>query len=264
MPGESAADFYDALAPMFDVMTDWDARLAVEAPFLRAVLPEKGPRRVLDAACGSGGHALALARWGYETVGADISAAMVQVARGKAVASGQDVPFFVAGLADLPRQFPGETFDAVLCLGNTLPHLLTQDALVAALAGMARVLRPGGLLVLQQLNYDLRWQRRPRFFSAQGGILEGQEVLVWRFADYDEPGGQIIFNIALFRKGTAGWDVQVHSTPQRPLRHADLRAALHSSGFRDVRSYAHLGWPAPPFEVNASGDLVVVASKPAA
>ncbi len=56
--------FYDALAPMFDVMTDWDARLAAEGPFLRAQLDAVGARRVLDAACGSGGHALWLAQQG--------------------------------------------------------------------------------------------------------------------------------------------------------------------------------------------------------
>ena len=31
---DNPTDFYDALAPMFDVMTDWDARLASEGPFL--------------------------------------------------------------------------------------------------------------------------------------------------------------------------------------------------------------------------------------
>ena len=35
---ERPTDFYDALAPMFDVMTDWDARLAAEGPFLKSVL----------------------------------------------------------------------------------------------------------------------------------------------------------------------------------------------------------------------------------
>ena len=61
---QAATDFYDALAPMFDVMTDWNARLDAEGPFLKAMLEEAGAQSVLDAACGSGGHALALAQWG--------------------------------------------------------------------------------------------------------------------------------------------------------------------------------------------------------
>ena len=53
---DNPTDFYDALAPMFDVMTDWTARLSAEGPFLKSVLDGSGARRVLDAACGSGGH----------------------------------------------------------------------------------------------------------------------------------------------------------------------------------------------------------------
>ncbi len=275
----TTTNFYDALAPMFDVMTDWDARLAAEGPFLHAVLDEVGARNVLDAACGSGGHALWLARQGYRVVGADISPAMIQLAQQKAAAAGLDVPFVVTDLADLPPHPPslrrkgesnapplrgeglGEGFDAVLCLGNSLPHLLTQEELIAALRGMARLLRPDGLLVLQNLNYDLRWQRQPRWFAAQGGMLDGQEVLVWRFADYDVPAVRIAFHIALFRKDATGWRVEVHTTPQRPLFQADLAAALAEAGFTAVRWYGRMAWPAEPFEVERSPDLVAVARK---
>ncbi len=257
----SSDEFYDALAPMFDVMTDWEARLAAEGPFLRAALEEVQAARVLDAACGSGGHALTLTAWGYEVSGTDVSPVMVQMAQEKARAAGLTVPFAVAGLTEL-ADIPGlGTFDAVLCLGNSLPHLLTQTELVAALRAVAAVLEPGGVFVTQNLNYDLRWQRQPRWFAAQGGTLDGQEVLVWRFADYDVPAGQIAFHIALFRKGEAGWQVQVHTTPQRPLFQADLLAALAEAGFGEVRTYAGMTASPAPFDPSSSGDLVVVARK---
>ncbi len=113
---------------MFDVMTDWDARLAAEGPFLAAVLSEAGVRTVLDAACGSGGHALWLAQHGYRVAGADVSPVMIDLARRKAADAGLDIPFSVADLTNLqPANLPPSTaFDAVLCLGNSLPHLLTQ------------------------------------------------------------------------------------------------------------------------------------------
>ena len=262
---DNPTDFYDALAPMFDVMTDWDARLASEGPFLKSILQEAGARRVLDAACGSGGHALWLARQGYEVAGADVSPVMVALAREKAAAADLDVPFAVAALSAL--QLPASSFqppvpyDAVLCLGNSLPHLLTQDDLVAALRGMAGVLRTGGALVLQNLNYDLRWQKQPRWFMAQGGVLDGQEVLVWRFADYDAPAGRIAFHIALFRKDPPNWQVEVHTTPHRPLFLADLLAALTEAGFSEPRTYGRMSLTEEPFDVSRSGDLVVVAKK---
>jgi len=274
LPGDGTTDFYDALAPMFDVMTDWQARLAAEGPFLRAVLEEAAAVRVLDAACGSGGHTLALAGWGYRAAGADASPGMIALARAKAAAAGQDVPFEVADLAGLPAQFlhanrtapergEGEEapFDAVLCLGNSLPHLLDHSALVEALRGMAGVLKPGGLFVTQNLNYDLRWKTQPRFFAAQGGELDGQNVLVWRFADYDLAAGRIAFNIALFRKNASGWEVRVHTTPQRPLFRADLHAALSEAGFAEIRDFGRMAAPFEPFDPDKSGDLVVTARK---
>jgi glycine/sarcosine N-methyltransferase len=266
---EAATGFYDALAPMFDVMTDWEARLASEGPFLQETLRRSGAVRVLDAACGSGGHALALARWGYDVTGADASPVMVDLARQKAAEAGLAVPFVVsdlAGLAGTTFRASALRFDAVLCLGNSLPHLLTQADLVAALRGMAAVLRPGGLFLTQNLNYDLRWVRQPRFFAAQGGVLDGREVLVWRFADYDPEAGRIAFHVALFRKGGGSaavrdWDVEVHTTPQRPLFRADLLCGLAEAGFTDVCCYARMALPFESFDPGGSGDLVLEARK---
>jgi glycine/sarcosine N-methyltransferase len=262
-PRDEATAFYDALAPMFDVMTDWEARLSSEGPFLREVLGGSGAVRVLDAACGSGGHALALARWGYDVAGADASPAMIALAQQKAAQAGLDMPFVVSDLAGLGGATTlGRPYDAVLCLGNSLPHLLTQANLVAALRGMAGVLRPGGLFITQNLNYDLRWIRQPRFFGAQGGVLDGREVLVWRFADYDQAAGRIAFHIALFRKregAVRDWDVQVHTTAQRPLFRADLLSALADAGFAQVSTFGRMALPLQPFDAEQSGDLVVIA-----
>ncbi len=256
-PEESTA-FYDALAPLFDVMTDWEARLASEGPFLREQLETIAARRVLDVACGSGGHALWLARQGYEVMGVDASPAMIALARQKATAAGLPVSFAVADLADLPTT---ARFDAVLCLGNSLPHLLTAEALLLALQQMAAALRSGGLLLLQNLNYDLRWRQQPRWFAAQGGELDGQSVLVWRFADYDMPTGRILFHIALFRQHAQRWEVEVHTTPQRPLFRADLEAAVAAAGFAQIQTFGRMALPLEPFDAERSGDLIVTAQR---
>jgi SAM-dependent methyltransferase len=260
-----STDFYDALAPMFDVMTDWDARLAAEGPFLLESLEKIGARRVLDAACGSGGHALWLAGRGYDASGADSSLVMIEMARRKAAQAGVAVRFETADLSGLAAAFDDVApFDAVLCLGNSLPHLLSQEALVGALRAMAGVLRPGGLLLLQNLNYDLRWQRQPRWFAAQGGTLDGVEVLVWRFADYLPEEERIAFHIALFRRRAGrDWQPEVHTAPQRPLFQRDLNAALDAAGFTQVEAFERMALPLEPFDPEESGDLVVTARRAA-
>jgi SAM-dependent methyltransferase len=254
-----ATVFYDRLAPLFDVMTDWAGRLEFEGPFLRRLLEQARAHTVLDAACGSGGHALALAQWGYRVVGADISPAMIALAREK-VARLDNPTFHVAGLGALAYRFP--PFDAVLCLGNSLPHLLTETELHLALADLSSSLRPGGLLVLHNLNYDRRWRTRPRWFAVNAGAHQGRQALVWRLADYvDTPQPRIDFHIALFTEQEKGeWTVEVHSTPQRPLFYADLARLLPAVGLTEIAYYGDLS--GAPFDPKESPDLVVVARRP--
>ncbi|MBN1422568.1 MAG: class I SAM-dependent methyltransferase [Planctomycetes bacterium] len=255
-----ASDFYDRLARFHDVLTNWPRRLAVEEPFWRRLFDRHRVRAILDAACGTGGHVIGFARWGCDVAGADLSARMIAIAAERAAAAGLDLRFIRAGFADLPQHF-GPTFDAVLCVGNSLPHVLSDADLSAALAGMGGVLRPEGILIIQHLNYDLRWRVRPRFFPLRSGIAGGREALVWRMADYiDADPPSILFHTALFEKGEGGaWTVEVNSTPQRPYFRATLAAALGAAGFEIVDACGSFGGDA--FDPDASKDLIVIARR---
>jgi SAM-dependent methyltransferase len=252
----SSNEFYDRLARVFDVMTDWQKRLDLEMPFLQRTLDQNGARSILDTACGTGWHAVALAQKGYQAAGCDASPVMIERARANAAQAGVKVRFEVADFGRL-GEFSG-TFDAVLCLGNSLPHLLSQEALVEALQQMRGKLRAGGVLILHNLNYDMRVVKKPRFFSANGN----EEALVWRFSDY---GPELItFHTALFERKAEGdrpkavsWSVQVNSTLHRPLLQRDLDLALGQAGFGELRHFG--GLDGSPFDPEKSGDLVIVA-----
>lgn len=241
-------EFYNHLAAAFDVMTDWQARLNYELPFLLARLQSHQARTVLDAACGTGWHAIALAQRGYIVTGCDASPAMIERARSNAAQARVEVTFCIADLTHLEL---ADRFDAVLCLGNSLPHLLSQTVLIQALRQMRAQLNPGGVLVLHNLNYDLRLKTQPRFFTANGNA----DTLVWRLADY---GAEFItFHTALFERSASGWSVQVNSTLQRPLLKNDLDDALTHAGFVNVRHFGGLDGSA--FDADTSADLVIVA-----
>ena len=249
-------EFYDRLARLFDVMTDWQKRLTLELPFLQRNLDQQGVRSVLDTACGTGWHAIALAQKGYTAAGCDASPQMIEQARANADKAQVKVRFEVADFNQL-NYFTG-TFKAVLCLGNSLPHLLSQETLVEALRQMRGKLEKGGVLILHNLNYDLRMEKKPRFFSANGN----DKALVWRFADY---GPEFItFHTALFERKMEGanqesvsWWVQVNSTLQRPLLQRDADEALDQAGFGNLQHFG--GLDGCPFEKDKSGDLVIVA-----
>jgi len=123
---------YDDLSVDYDRFVNWEARLAAELSFIEEQLQAVDAHGLQDAACGTGMHAIALAREGYEVTGTDLSAGMIERARVNAAKAGATVRFEVAGFTQLALHFlpPGAgeeqgDFDALLCLGNSLPHLLT-------------------------------------------------------------------------------------------------------------------------------------------
>lgn len=99
------------------------------------------PSSVLDAGCGTGRVALELARRGVEAVGVDVDPSMLATARQR----GPELRFEEADLAD-PGFDLGRTFDVVVMAGN-VPLFTPPGTQAAVVAGCARHVTPGGLLV---------------------------------------------------------------------------------------------------------------------
>jgi SAM-dependent methyltransferase len=109
-----------------------------------------GPgRRVLDVASGVGQDAIALQALGAQVVGAEPSRRMIGLAELQAAKTEGPLPHWVRCWSDgLP--FADGAFDAALCKG-ALDHF---DRPELAIAEMARVVRPGGRVVLAIANFD--------------------------------------------------------------------------------------------------------------
>jgi len=100
------------------------------------------PGMALDAACGTGRHARRLAELGNQVVGVDGSPEMLEKAR----ASLPHAVFHEGDLASLPLE--SASFDLVVC-SLALEHVAD---LIAGIAELSRVLRPGGRMVLSDLH----------------------------------------------------------------------------------------------------------------
>ena len=247
---------YDAFSDDYDRFVNWEGRLSAEMPFIEEQLASVGARNVLDTACGTGMHALALAERGFAVTGADLSKGMVQRAGANAASRGQDVRFIVAGFGDLAERVGGK-FDALLCLGNSLPHILTREGLSAALADFAQVLRPGGLLLIQNRNFDMVLRQRERWMSPQAHQEPGQEWIFVRFYDFDADD-LLTFNVmTLYRKDSGSWQQFATATRLWPLRRDALMAALEAKSFCDIRCLGDM--TGTPFDPTTSGNLIVTA-----
>lgn len=132
----------------------------VEEPAVRGLLAGLPPGRVLDAACGTGRHSLWLAAQGHAVVGVDVSPDMLARARAK-LPAGQ---FEHGELTALP--LADASVDAALC-ALALVHVADMRP---ALAELARVVRPGGRVVISDVHpflVALGWQAQ--FRTAAGG-----------------------------------------------------------------------------------------------
>lgn len=125
----------DSYQQRFDALSAQGVDVHGEADFVCAFQP----RSVLDAGCGTGRVALELARRGIAAVGVDTDASMLATAR----RLGPDIPWIAADLTDLAL---GRVFDVVVMAGN-VPLFTPAGTEAALVAGCARHVAPGGLLI---------------------------------------------------------------------------------------------------------------------
>ncbi len=115
--------------------------------FDRYVTP---PARILDAGCGVGRYTIPLAMREYEVMGVDISRFAITELDTARLRRNMQIGLAAADVCHLP--FRDNTFDAVVAFG-VLQHLLEEER-SAVLSEFARVLVPGGTLVIEVLGRE--------------------------------------------------------------------------------------------------------------
>ncbi|MHB1166967.1 MAG: class I SAM-dependent methyltransferase [Carboxydocellales bacterium] len=240
----------------YEQMINWDKRLEREAPVFQKLFADQVVRRVLDLGCGPGNHAVMFASWGLEVVGIDPSGAMVERAKAKTKQAGVKAEFLVGDFLNFTELVQG-TFDVVVILGNSLPHLLKVEELEKCLQGINQVLTVGGTLVIQNRNYDKVLAEQERFMPLNTWSHEGEETLFLRFMDLGEE--VVNFNIVTMTKCEGKWDYQVLTNPLRPILVGEMDKLLADGGWKAWQYWGDFN--SRPFSATGSTDLIVVARK---
>ncbi|HEY3189112.1 MAG TPA: class I SAM-dependent methyltransferase [Solirubrobacteraceae bacterium] len=222
-----ARDAYDALAPVYDVLT---ARYAYDRwlAALEDLALEHGlsGHRVLDVACGTGKSFLPLLERGWEVTACDISDEMA--ARAAAKAAGR-ADVHVADMRELPVY--GE-FDLITCLDDAINHLLEPDDVIDALAGMRENLAPAGLIA-----FDVNTPVAYRSAAADAVIEDDDSLAVWRGSGgrLAAPGGEVEVVVEVFTR--ADGDLWARRRSRQRHRHyplAELCELVEAAGLRVV------------------------------
>ncbi|WP_114577027.1 bifunctional 2-polyprenyl-6-hydroxyphenol methylase/3-demethylubiquinol 3-O-methyltransferase UbiG [Saliphagus sp. LR7] len=178
---------------------------------LRRYLPDSG--RILDAGGGAGRYAVWLGERGYDVTLVDLSERQCAIAREKVRERGLDGRVRVRR-GDL-RALPVKTdaFDAVVCTGGPLSHVVDDDERATALGELRRAGRSGApvfVSVMGRLAVLQNLVRNPKYHGGMAEIARtGSYTREFALGQTDDPG----FTECHF------------------FRAAELEAALESAGF---------------------------------
>ena len=216
--------------------------------------------RILDVGCGTGAYGAALAASGRRCLGIDNDAGMIAAARAAnpvttpeadptaGPAGDPAVEFQRLDMAEIGR-LPAGSFGGAFCIGNVLPHL-DRDRLPAFLAAVHARLRPGGVWVVQTVNFAPLLDRAAHDLPP---IVVPEQGLVFKRGYRDITAHGLRFLTSLERDGDrlfAG-EVQLY-----PLTAAESRARHEACGFTLVARFADFA--GAPFDEAASGGLVQI------
>jgi len=144
---------------------------ALEETLIMELVGSPAGLRILDVGCGDGALATALAGRGADVTGVDADPHMLAAARARAEAMGLAVAFVEGDIHALP--FPDASIDAVvavtiLCFVPDAHHAVRE---------MARVLKPGGRMVIGELGRWNLWAAKRRIKGWLGSAT-------WRAAKF--------------------------------------------------------------------------------
>jgi SAM-dependent methyltransferase len=230
----SEPDFYDLIAPIYD--RHWGrAYFSLASSLFESRIATQVPSggRILDLCCGSGRFADFLSRSGYRVTGVDSSPALLAQAA-------QQAPGARLMQADMSEFALPETFDAAVCLFNSLNHARDEGHLRLIFSRVARHLEPSAPFlfdVIPEEDYLHSWKSDEYILAA-----EGLYELSYSYFAHTRVA---TCRVRLRSRHDPGSVRAEAASEQRPLSSIVIHRALQCTGFVVV-SQEQLGRAHPP------------------
>ena len=217
--------YQDEFVEKWDALIDWEGRTKGEGEFFIRELKERKAHKVLDAATGTGYHSVRLLKAGFEVHSADGKQNMLTKAFHNARRQNLLLRTIHSDWRELTKNIH-ETYDAVICLGNSFTHLFDEKDRRKTLAEFYAILKPQGVLILDQRNYDAMLDEG--FSSKHEFYYVGESVKAEPESLDDE--------LARFKYEFED-DQSVHYLNMFPLRKDYTRSLLSEVGFQNITTY---------------------------
>lgn len=217
-------EYVESFVDKWDELIDWERRARSEGDFFIDILNERGAKRILDVATGTGFHSVRLLKAGFDVVSADGSANMLARAFKNSREHGFILRTVQADWRILTRHIQGR-YDAVICLGNSFTHLFSERDRRKALAEYYSVLRHDGILIIDQRNYD----------SILDNGFSSKHIYYYCGKDVTAEPEYVDEGLARFKYTFA--DKSEYHLNMFPLRKNYMRRLMREVGFQDIETF---------------------------
>lgn len=209
---------------------DIEATAAGQRDLLLSLLPaDRGP--AVDLGCGSGAQTLALADLGYDPVlGVDPDPGLLAELRAHA-AGRPSVSVREADALGALAQVETGSVAACVCMGDTLLHLPDRAEVVAMIRGTARVLRPGGAVVLTYRDLTHPLEGTARFIP----VRQDADRIMTCFLEFTDDDTVEVHDV-IHTRTADGWVMSTSSYPKLRLSADWVAEQLRAAGL-DVTNH---------------------------
>ena len=238
-------EYIYGLVEKYDSLIDWTERAKNEAQFIINNLRERGFVTVLDAATGTGFDSIQLILEGFNVTSLDGSYHMLLKARQNAKKHKIKLSIIHSDWRRM-RKASINQYDAIICLGNSISHLFTENEQLITLSAFYQSLRPGGILIVDHLNYERILKTGD--FERHKLYYTGKDIKV--ALEY--------FDAGLFRFSYTfpfDWIYFLHFYPILKAQFKDLLSAV---GFNKITVYGDFN---QKYDVNESEFYFYIAQK---
>ena len=222
-----SSPFYTSIAPHYQYIFPFNP---AQIDFLRHILPYNGAR-ILDVGCATGDLAFALTHFGFPTWAFDFDSQMIQIAQKTKQEDSMFPVFEQLDMRQIGERFPESYFDTVICFGNTLVHLLTDDDIGKFIHAAFKVLSPEGKLTIQILNYQHILENQVKSLL----LIDNEHISFERNYEFGDESGLIDFNTKLTVKAT-GQEIN-NSTKLYAIRQNKLQEIVEKAGFSAIEFF---------------------------
>lgn len=236
-------DYNDWLSRTYYAAIDTKQRTSFEIPDLENLFKKNKAEKIVDIGCGTGDHAIELAKKGFSVVGIDRSMDMIKEANKRKLRLSKNQ------IANLNFHF-GETehilkklnhsFDAAIFMGNTISH--NSDNLESLIKNASKYLSGSGVAVFQITNMEKVLKAKKRFLNFEFANLKNGIEREYGFLEfYDEPNLKnktILKTFAILRAEANRWKwLGVRNSTMAYITKDSIEKMLRKNGFKKITFY---------------------------